>query len=158
VIGQSCLHSPAKIVVERQSQPTCSSLSALEPRQIARKSRGRTILPAAVFYAKDPRAALSRQTHPSNMQLMAPDRASSEVTRSPCLQSPTSPCRLVPSLLAGSVSYSVRRRLNRSSDDPICRSHVGRYQPFSSQISPDQRGATPAGAQLPKADQKSANT
>jgi hypothetical protein len=36
-IGQSCLHSPANIVVERQSQPTGSSLSAPEPRQIARK-------------------------------------------------------------------------------------------------------------------------
>ena len=60
VIGQSCLHSPAKIVVKRQSQPTGSSLSALKPRQIARKRRGRTVLLAAAYCAKDPRAALNR--------------------------------------------------------------------------------------------------
>ena len=41
--------------------------------------------------------------------------------------------------------------LNGSSDDQIYCSRVGRYRPFSSQISPDQpisRGATPARAQL----------
>jgi hypothetical protein len=120
VIGQSCLHSPAKIVVERQSQPTGSSLSALEPRQTVRKPRERTVLPAAAYCAKDPRAALNRQTHTSNMPLMAPDRAPSEVTRSVCLQSPTSPCPLVLSFLTGGVSYSVLQDAQQSSDDPIC--------------------------------------
>ena len=133
MIGQSCLHSLAKIVVERQSQPMGSSLSALEPRQIARKPRGRTVLPAAAYCAKDPRAALNRQTHPSNMPLMALDRAPSEVTRSVCLQSPTSPCPLVPSFLTGGVSYSVLQDAQQSSIQ--FRSHVGRYRPFSSQIS-----------------------
>jgi hypothetical protein len=134
VIGQSCLHSPAKIVVERQSQPTGSSLSVLELRQIARKPCRRTVLLAAAYCAKDPRAALNRQTHPSNMPLMALDRAPSEVTRSVCLQSPTSPC--------SPAAFRIRscRMLNGSSNDPICRSHVGRYRPFSSQISLDQGG------------------
>ena len=128
-------------MVERQSQPTGSSLSALEPRQIARKPRRRTVLPAAAYCAKDPRAALNRQTHPSNMPLMAPDRAPSEVTRSVCLQSPTSPCPLVPSFLTSSVLYLVlqdaQQKLRRSN-----LSQPRRYRPFSSQISPDQ------GAQL----------
>jgi hypothetical protein len=128
VIGQSCLHSPAKIVVERQSQPTGSSLSALEPRQIVRKPRGRTVLPAAAYCAKDPRAALNRQTHPSNMPLMAPDRAPSEVTQSVCLQSPTSPFVFGP---AGCSTKALTIH---------CRSHVGKYRPFLSQISLDQGG------------------
>jgi hypothetical protein len=89
VIGQSCLHSPAKIVVERQSQPTGSSLLALEPRQIARKPCGRdvvhAVLPAAAYCAKDPHAALNRQT-PSFQYAVALDRAPSEVTRSACLR------------------------------------------------------------------------
>ena len=75
MIGQSCLHSPAKIVVERQSQPMGSSLLALELRQIARKPRGRIVLLAVARCAKDPHAALN----PSNMLLMALDRAPSEV-------------------------------------------------------------------------------
>jgi hypothetical protein len=139
MIGQSCLHSPAKTVVERQSQPTGSSLSAPEPRQIARKPRGRTVLLAVTYYAKDPCAALN----PSNMPLMALDRAPSKVIQSICLQSPTSPCPLVPSSLTSGVSYSVCRMLNKSfggSNPAICHSHVGRYRPFSSQISSDQGG------------------
>jgi hypothetical protein len=82
--------------------------------------------------------------HPSNMPLMALDRAPSEVTRSVCLQSPTSPCPLVPSFFSPAV-FRIRscRMLNRSSDDPIRRSHVGRYRLFSSQISPDPRTIPP---------------
>ena len=125
MIGQSCLHSPAKTAVERQSQPMGSSLLALEPRQIVRKPRGRTVLPAAAYCAKDPCAALNRQTHPSNMPLIALDRAPSEVTRSVCLQSPTSPCPLVPSFLTGGVSYSVpqdaQQKLRRSNLSQPCR-------------------------------------
>jgi hypothetical protein len=107
VISQSCLHSPAKIVVERQSQLTGFSLSALEPRQITRKPCRQTVLLAAVYCAKDPCTSLNCQTHPSNIPLMALDRAPSEVTQSVCLQSSTSPCSLVPSFLTGGVLYSV---------------------------------------------------
>jgi hypothetical protein len=60
VISKSCLRGLGSIVVERRSQLRGSSLSALEPRQIARKPRGRTALPAAACCAKDPRAALNR--------------------------------------------------------------------------------------------------
>src|SRR6202030_56306 len=98
------------------------------------------VLPVAAYYAKDPCAALNRQTHPSNMPLMALDRAPSEVTRSVYLQSPTSPCPLVPVFSLAAFRIQSRRMLNRSSNDPICRSHVGRYRPFLSQISPDQGG------------------
>jgi hypothetical protein len=138
VIVQSCLHNLAKIVVERQSQPTSSSLLALEPRQIARKPRGRTVLPAVAYYAKDLRAALNRQTYPSNMLVMASNRAPSEVTRSVCLQLPTFHCprlsaHLSPVFSPAAFHIRSRRMLNRSSDDLICRSHVGRYRPFSSQ-------------------------
>jgi hypothetical protein len=44
------------------------------------------------------------------------------------------------SLVFSLAAFRIRshRMLNRSSDNPICRSHVGRYRPFSSQISLDQ--------------------
>jgi hypothetical protein len=103
MIGQSCLHSPAKIVVERQSQLIGSSLSALELRQIARKPCGRIVLLAVAYCAKDPCAALN----PSNMLLMALDRAPSKVIQSVCLQSPTSPCPLVLGFLTDGVLYLV---------------------------------------------------
>jgi hypothetical protein len=68
---------------------------------------------------------------------MALDRAPSKVTQSVCLQSPTSPCPLVPSFLTGAVSYSVpqdaQRKFRRSN-----LSQPRRYRPFSSHISPDQ--------------------
>jgi hypothetical protein len=76
------------------------------------------------------RAALNCQTDPSNMPLMALDRAPSKVTRSVCLQPPTSPCPLVPSFLAAGVSYSVLQDAQQKL----------RYQPFSLQISLDQGG------------------
>jgi hypothetical protein len=46
------------------------------------------------------------------------------------------------SLVFSLAAFCIRscRMLNRSSNDPICRSHVGRYRPFSSQISLDQGG------------------
>jgi hypothetical protein len=164
VIGQSLLHSPAKIVVERQSQLTGSSLSALEPRQIERKLYRRTVLLAAAYSAKDLRTALNRHTHPSNMPLMATHRAPSEVTRSAGLPACN---RLRPPAHLSQFSHRQRfvfgpqdaqQKLQRI-QSAICHSRVGRYQPFSSQISPDQ------GARLlPKpncaweADQKAANT
>jgi hypothetical protein len=92
-------------VVKRQSQLTGSFLSVLELRQIARKPRGQTVLPAAVYCAKDPCAALNYQTYPSNMLLIALDRASSKVTQSVYLKLPVSPCLLVPSFLTSSVLY-----------------------------------------------------
>jgi hypothetical protein len=155
MIGQSCLHSPAKIVVERQSQPTGSSLSALEPRQIARKPRGRSVLLAVAYCAKDPRAALN----PSNMPLMALDRAPSEVIRSVCLQSPTSPCPLVPSFLNSGVSYSVPQ----DAQQKLRRSNLSQPRRQISALlvtdRPRSRGATPAGAQLRReANRKAADT
>jgi hypothetical protein len=121
MISQSCLHNPA-----------------LDPRQIARKPHRQTVLPAAVYCAKDPCAAFNRQTHPSNMPLIALDRTPSKVIRSICLQSPTSLCLLVPSFSPAAFHIQSYRMLNRSSNDPICHSHIGRYRPFLSQISLDQ--------------------
>ena len=72
------------------------------------------------------------------MLLITLDRAPSKVTRFAYLQSPTSPCPLVSSFSLAAFRIRSCRMLNRSSNDPICRSHVGRYQPFSSQISLDQ--------------------
>jgi hypothetical protein len=69
-------------MIEGQSQPTGSSLSVLEPRQIVRKPRGQdvvyVVLPAAAYCAKDPQTLYFQYA-------VAQDRAPSEITRSACL-------------------------------------------------------------------------
>jgi hypothetical protein len=107
-------NSSASPTIEK-SQLTGSSLSALEPRQIARKPCRRTVLPAAAYCAEDPRATLNRQTHPSNMQWPRIELLPRSHDLLACLHViayvslPT-----CPSFLTGGVSYSVRRMLNRS--------------------------------------------
>jgi hypothetical protein len=75
--------------------------------------------------------------HPSNMQWPRIEL----LPRShdlPACNRPRLPAHL--SLVFSPAAFRIRSRrmLNRSSDDPICHSHVGRYRPFSLQISLDQ--------------------
>ena len=117
-------------------------------------------LPPAVCRVDDLHAALKRHTSSFHLQQ---DRGSSHIQGQTTLLACNRPrlpwpeflgftddremvclhviAHLSPSFLTGGVSYSVRKMLNRSfggSNLPICHSHVGRYRPFSSQISPDQ--------------------
>jgi hypothetical protein len=106
VIGQSCLHSLAKIVVERQSQPTVPLYQRLNQGKSQESLVGGPS-------CQQQRTVLRILVQPSIIRPIllichkSPDRAPSKVTRSVCLQSLTSPCPLVPSFLTGGVSYSV---------------------------------------------------